>query len=62
METSAIEDLNVRDCFEQLVQEIYNVQSQQELANRRKQNVGQPLTHNDPNFTPGGGRGSCGCM
>jgi hypothetical protein len=27
METSAIEDLNVRDCFEQLVQEIYNVQS-----------------------------------
>ena len=32
METSAIEDINVRDCFEQLVQEIYNVQSQQELA------------------------------
>ena len=27
METSAIEDLNVRDSFEQLVQEIYNVQS-----------------------------------
>ena len=35
METSAIEDINVRDCFEYLVQEIYNVQSQQELATRR---------------------------
>ena len=25
METSAVKDINVRDCFEQLVQEIYNV-------------------------------------
>ena len=27
METSAIQDLNVRDCFEYLVQEIYTVQN-----------------------------------
>ena len=35
METSAIQDLNVRDCFEYLVQEIYTVQNSQDLNNRR---------------------------
>lgn len=35
METSAIQDYNVRDCFETLVQEIYTVQNSQDLNNRR---------------------------
>jgi len=35
METSAYQDVNVRDCFETLVQEIYTVQNSQDLNNRR---------------------------
>ena len=35
METSALTDINVRDIFETLVQEIYNVKSREDLAARR---------------------------
>jgi Rab family protein len=36
METSAYQDLNVRDCFELLVQEIFTVQNSNEVSDRRK--------------------------
>ena len=35
METSAFTDFNVRDIFETLVQEIYNVKSMEDMNNRR---------------------------
>lgn len=35
METSAFADVNVRDVFEMLVQEIYNVKSREDLAARK---------------------------
>lgn len=55
METSAIADLNVRDVFEMLVQEIYNVKSREDnMANKG----GKVLRVNDPNFE----KKTCGCM
>lgn len=35
METSAFADVNVRDVFEMLVQEIYNVKSREDLLAKR---------------------------
>jgi hypothetical protein len=57
METSAFADVNVRDVFELLVQEIYNVRSREDLTNRNQ--GGKPLVHNDPSFNKDKG---CGCM
>lgn len=37
METSAFADVNVRDVFELLVQEIYNVKSREDLMAKRNQ-------------------------
>jgi hypothetical protein len=37
METSAFADVNVRDVFELLVQEIYNVKSREDLTDKKKQ-------------------------
>lgn len=49
METSAFADVNVRDVFELLVQEIYNVKSREDMqANRNK--GGRKLVHNDPSL------------
>ena len=49
IETSAFSDTNVRDSFEILVQEIYNVRSSQEIESRMNQN-GKRLVFNDDNF------------
>jgi GTPase SAR1 family protein len=35
METSAFTDINVRDVFEMLVQEIYNVRSREDLQTKK---------------------------
>jgi len=51
METSAFTDINVRDSFELLVQEIYNVRSREDLAQRRHQ--GKKIVHNDPSIEKG---------
>ena len=56
METSAFADLNVRDVFELLVQEIYNVKSREDQSGRT--GGGRVLKHDDPNFN----KSSCGCM
>jgi len=57
METSAVQDVNVRDCFETLVQEIYIVQNSQDLNNRRNQQKrGRVLEVND--WSEGGGEAS----
>ena len=37
METSAFQDVNVRDCFELLVQEIFTVLNSNEVSQRRNQ-------------------------
>ena len=58
METSAIQDLHVRDCFEYLVQEIYTVQNSQNLSERRKPQKGSTLVLN--NNTPSGQTESTG--
>ena len=58
METSAVTDINVRDCFELLVQEIYNVQSRED--NKKKQTQGKKLVHNDPALEDK--KSMCGCM
>ena len=58
METSAYTDLNVRDVFEHLVQEIYNVKSREDLLAKRNQG-GKRLVHNDPNLEE---KKMCGCM
>mmetsp|Transcript_8334 Transcript_8334/g.11532 ORF Transcript_8334/g.11532 Transcript_8334/m.11532 type:complete len:107 (+) Transcript_8334:460-780(+) len=50
METSAMADVNVRDVFEYLVQEIYTVQNSQNLSSMRNQTRGKKLTHSDPNL------------
>jgi|TARA_B110000305_G_scaffold216246_1_gene254536 hypothetical protein len=52
IETSAFSDTNVRDSFEILVQEIYNVRSSQEIESRMNQN-GKRLVFNDDNFDDG---------
>ena len=49
METSAFADVNVRDVFEMLVQEIYNTKSREDLLAKRNQG-GKKLVINDPNF------------
>ena len=49
METSAFTDINVRDAFETLVQEIYNAKSRED-ANERRNNQGRKLVHNDPSL------------
>ena len=56
METSAFNDINVKDSFEILVQEIYNLNQREDLNNRR---VGGVKIHNDPNFKSG--NSMCGC-
>lgn len=58
METSAFADVNVRDVFEQLVQEIYNVRSREDLMNR---NQGKRLVHNDPSLDKNKGS-LCNCI
>lgn len=50
METSAFADVNVRDVFEYLVQEIYTVQNSQNLNSMRNQARGRTLQHSDPNL------------
>ncbi len=45
METSAFTDINVRDIFELLVQEIYNVKSREDLMQKRHGGI---KVHNDP--------------
>ena len=57
METSAFTDVNVRDVFEMLVQEIYNVKSREDLMAKRNQ--GRTLVHNDPSMED---KKSCGCL
>ena len=58
METSAFADVNVRDVFEMLVQEIYNVKSREDLLAKRSQG-GKKLVHNDPNLEE---KKMCGCL
>ncbi len=58
METSAFTDINVRDVFEMLVQEIYNVKSREDLAARRN-GQGKKLVHNDPTLEE---KKACGCL
>ena len=59
METSAYTDINVRDVFETLVQEIYNVKSREDMTAKRNQG-GRKLVHNDPSIEEK--RTMCGCM
>ena len=58
METSALADVNVRDAFEMLVQEIYNTKSREDLLAKRNQG-GKKLVINDPSFEE---KKTCGCM
>ncbi len=58
METSAYTDINVRDVFEMLVQEIYNVKSREDLVAKRNQG-GRKLVHNDPSLED---KKMCGCF
>lgn len=58
METSAYTDINVRDAFETLVQEIYNVKSREDLIAKRNQG-GKKLVHNDPSLEE---KKLCGCL
>ena len=58
METSAYADVNVRDVFEMLVQEIYNVKSREDLIAKRNQG-GKVLIHKDPSLED---KKMCGCM
>ena len=58
METSAFTDINVRDVFELLVQEIYNVKSREDLLAKRNQQ-GRKLVHNDPSMEE---KKTCGCL
>ena len=62
LETSAVEDVNVRDVFELLVQEIYNVKSREQQPSRGE--GGKVLIHNDPSLEGGkkSSDGMCGCM
>lgn len=58
METSAYADVNVRDVFELLVQEIYNVKSREDLIAKRNQG-GKKLVVNDPSLEE---KKMCGCL
>ena len=60
METSAFADVNVRDVFEYLVQEIYTVQNSQNLNSMRNQTRGRMLQHSDPNLGQAQGGMCCG--
>jgi Rab family protein len=57
METSAYTDINVRDVFEMLVQEIYNVKSREDLVARNQ--GGRKLVHQDPSLEE---KKMCGCF
>ena len=57
-ETSAYTDHNVRDVFEVLVQEIYNVKSREDTGARKNQG-GKRLVHQDPSLED---KKLCGCM
>jgi GTPase SAR1 family protein len=60
IETSAFTDTNVRDSFEILVQEIYNVRSHEEMQNRMNvSNSTRKLVFNDENFDDGNKGGNC---
>ena len=60
IETSAFTDTNVRDSFEILVQEIYNVRSHEEMQSRMNQNnSARKLVFNDDNFDDGRRSGGC---
>ena len=59
METSAFTDVNVRDVFEMLVQEIYNTKSREDLNGQRTQTGKKILVHNDPSLDD---KKMCGCM
>lgn len=60
IETSAFTDTNVRDSFEILVQEIYNVRSHEEMQNRMNPNSStRRLVFNDENFDEGSKSSSC---
>jgi hypothetical protein len=59
METSAVQDINVRDVFELLVQEIYNVKS---IEQPKKEEKGvRILIHNDENLEGGGKKDNTCC-
>mgnify|MGYP000339037940 CR=1 FL=1 len=54
IETSAFTDTNVRDSFENLVQEIYNVRSHEEMNQRLNQGGKQkPFVYLDEEFDEG---------
>ena len=59
IETSAFTDTNVRDSFETLVQEIYNVRSHEEMQTRL--NSGKQLVFNDPELDDGRQHKRSGC-
>mmetsp|Transcript_8576 Transcript_8576/g.14474 ORF Transcript_8576/g.14474 Transcript_8576/m.14474 type:complete len:98 (-) Transcript_8576:119-412(-) len=61
IETSAFTDTNVRDSFEILVQEIYNVRSHEEMQNRMNptNTSTRKLVFNDDNFDDGRRGGGC---
>lgn len=59
METSAFTDVNVRDVFELLVQEIYNVKSREQTPKQAP--GGRVLVHNDPSLEGGEGKGGACC-
>ena len=60
IETSAFTDTNVRDSFEILVQEIYNVRSHEEMQNRMNPNSStRKLVFNDENFDDQNKGGTC---
>jgi hypothetical protein len=50
--------VNVRDVFELLVQEIYNVKSREQP---KKPEGGRVLIHNDPSLLENGGASSGSC-
>ena len=54
METSAMADVNVRDAFELLVQEIYNVKSREPV-----QSTTGVKRLDDPSFNDGKDQGTC---
>ena len=57
METSAVQDINVRDVFELLVQEIYNVKSIEQP--KKEEKGGRILIHNDENLEGGKKDSTC---
>ena len=60
METSAVQDVNVRDVFEYLVQEIYTVQNSQNLNSRRQNKAGvKKIVWQDPNLDQNSGGMCC---